>query len=91
MKPSKKNPNQADKSLQSTDKSNFPVSSKKTPFATWKQYQTSTSLIENWYTHFQNQGTVGIIAGRVSQNIESIDIDVKNEKVNCSTNNGIMQ
>lgn len=91
MKASKKNSNRADKSLQSTDRSNFSVSSKKTPFAPWEKYQTSTSPIENWYTHFQNQATVGIIAGSVSQNIESIDIDVKNDCNNCFTNNGIMQ
>jgi hypothetical protein len=91
MKPSKKRPKKADKSLQSIDKSNFPVSSNKTPFASWKQFQLTPAHMRSWLMQYQNQATVSIIAGRVSKNIESIDIDVKNDCNNCLTNNGSMQ
>lgn len=57
----------------------IPVSSNKSPITSWKQYQFKTAPVENWYNHYQNQATVGIIAGWVSQNIECIDIDVKND------------
>jgi hypothetical protein len=57
----------------------IPVSSSKIPFCQWKQYQFKTAPVENWYNHYQNQATVGIIAGWVSQNIECIDIDIKND------------
>ena len=70
---------EANKLLQGFNLSIIPVSSNKTPFASWKQYQISAAPIENWFKHYQNQATVGIIAGRVSQNIECIDIDVKND------------
>ncbi len=69
----------ADKLLQGFNLSIIPVNSNKTPVTSWKQYQTSAAPIENWYKHYQNHATVGIIAGRVSQNIECIDIDVKND------------
>ena len=69
----------ADKLLQGFNLSIIPVSSNKTPFASWKHYQTSVAPVENWFKHYQNQATVGIIAGKVSQNIECIDIDVKND------------
>ena len=71
--------NVADKLLQGFNLSIIPVGSTKTPFAPWKQYQTSTAPFENWYKHYQNQFTVGIIAGKVSGNLECIDIDVKND------------
>jgi len=57
----------------------IPVGSNKTPFSPWKHFQTSSAPIVGWFNHFQNQGTVGIITGRVSQNAECIDIDVKND------------
>lgn len=91
MKPSKKKPNRAVKSLQGIDKSMVPVSSNKTPFATWKQFQLTPTHMKNWFKQYSNQATVGIIAGRVNQNVESIDIDVKNDCLNCLTNNGSMQ
>ena len=62
--------------------------------STWTKQYLMKSLLhkdENWYQHYQNQSTVGIIAGSASQNIESKDIDVKNDCPNCSTNNGSMQ
>jgi len=57
----------------------IPVSLNKIPFCQWKQYQFKTAPVENWYNHYQNQATVGIIAGWVSQNIECIDVDLKND------------
>ena len=60
----------------------IPVGSNKKPFSPWKHFQTSTAPIDGWYKHYQNQGTVGIITGRVSLNLECIDIDVKNDPLN---------
>ena len=57
----------------------IPVNSNKIPTAQWKQFQFKTAPVENWYNHYQNQATVGIIAGWVSMNIECIDIDIKND------------
>ena len=55
------------------------VSSKKIPFGPWAEYQTKISPISEWYSHYLNQGTIGIITGKVSGNLEIIDIDVKND------------
>ena len=55
------------------------VSTKKTPFRPWAEYQTKISPISEWHSHYLNQGTVGIITGKVSGNLEIIDVDVKND------------
>jgi len=57
----------------------IPVSSKKTPFRPWSEYQTKIAPISEWHSHYCNQGTVGIITGKVSGNLEIIDVDVKND------------
>jgi len=68
----------------SGDSQNFglsiiPVSSAKQPFGKWKEYQSKIAPISLWHPHYQNQGTVGIITGKVSGNLEIIDVDVKND------------
>ncbi len=57
----------------------IPVSSQKTPFKGWKQYQQEPAPFDQWQTHFNNDGYVGVICGSVSDNLEIIDIDVKND------------
>ena len=57
----------------------IPVSSQKIPFKSWVEYQTKIAPIAEWHTHYCNQGTVGIITGKVSGNLEIVDIDVKND------------
>lgn len=57
----------------------IPVSSAKQPFGKWKEYQSKIAPISLWHQHYQNQGTVGIITGKVSGNLEIIDVDVKND------------
>src|ERR1035437_9038061 len=57
----------------------IPVSSKKTPFRPWSEYQTKIAPISEWHSHYCNQGTIGIITGKVSGNLEIIDVDVKND------------
>lgn len=57
----------------------IPVSSIKIPFKKWAEFQTKISPISSWHTPYLNQGTVGIITGKVSGNLEIIDIDVKND------------
>lgn len=57
----------------------IPVSSQKIPFKEWKQYQQTQAPIEDWWSHYHNQGTIGIITGRISGNLEVIDVDVKND------------
>jgi len=55
------------------------VTPKKIPLRPWAEYQTKISPISEWHSHFCNQGTVGIITGKVSGNLEIIDVDVKND------------
>ena len=57
----------------------IPVSSQKIPFKSWTQYQSKIAPISEWHSHFYNQGTVGIITGKVSGNLEILDVDVKND------------
>lgn len=58
----------------------IPVRSDKTPaLATWKVYQLDLAPVDLWHPHLLNQGIVGIICGAVSDYIECIDIDVKND------------
>lgn len=57
----------------------IPVSSAKQPFGKWKEYQSKIPPISLWHQHYQNKGTVGIITGKVSGNLEIIDVDVKND------------
>jgi hypothetical protein len=74
----KKVENTIDDNLQ-LELSIIPVSSNKIPFKPWAEYQKKTAPILEWHTHFCNQGTVGIITGEVSGNLEIIDIDLKND------------
>lgn len=57
----------------------IPVSSQKIPFKEWKKFQTEIAPIVSWYNHFMNEGYVGVICGKVSGNLECIDIDLKND------------
>lgn len=57
----------------------IPVSSKKKPIGEWKQYQQIIPPNSYWHKHYINEGTVGIITGKVSGNLECIDVDVKND------------
>ena len=61
------------------DLSIFPVSKQKQPTGKWKHLQSEIAPISTWNDHFKNDGYVGIITGKVSQNLEVIDIDVKND------------
>lgn len=55
------------------------VSSQKKPFGPWAEYQKKISPISEWYSHYCSQGTVGILTGKISGNLEIIDVDVKND------------
>jgi len=57
----------------------IPVNSNKIPIRSWTEYQTRRPSISYWLNHFLNQGTVGIITGEISGNLEIIDVDVKND------------
>lgn len=57
----------------------IPVSSHKLPFDLWAKYQKEIAPISNWQLHYSKQGTVGVITGKVSGNLEIIDVDVKND------------
>ena len=47
----------------------IPVSSQKTPLGAWTQYQTQVTPIDYWHSHYINQGTVGIICGKVEHKL----------------------
>jgi hypothetical protein len=57
----------------------IPVASNKIPFKPWGKYQSKISPISYWHSHYLNQGTIGIITGKISGNLECIDIDIKND------------
>src|SRR5664280_2795099 len=57
----------------------IPVLSNKIPFKPWGEYQKKIAPISLWHSHYQNQGTIGIITGKISGNLECIDIDIKND------------
>ncbi len=63
----------------SFDLSIIPVSTNKIPFKPWAEYQTKIAPISYWHSHYVNQGTIGIITGKISGNLECIDIDIKND------------
>lgn len=65
--------------IKTFDLSIIPVSSQKKPFSEWKQYQNELAPYQGWREHFCNGGYVGIICGRISGNLECIDIDTKND------------
>ena len=57
----------------------IPVASNKIPFKPWGEYQKKIAPISLWHSHYQNQGTIGIITGKISGNLECIYIDIKND------------
>ena len=58
----------------------IPVAINKIPIIkSWSEYQRKIAPISLWHSHYINQGTVGIITGKVSGNLECIDIDIKND------------
>ena len=67
------------KGMKSFDLSIIPVSSHKTPYGKWKQYQSECAPYKQWREHYCNGGYVGIITGKVSGGLECIDIDLKND------------
>jgi len=60
----------------------IPVNTDKTPIKSWAEYQTKIAPISVWHPHYKNQGTVGIITGKVSGNLEILDFDIKNDPLN---------
>jgi hypothetical protein len=61
------------------DLSIIPVSTQKTPFSAWKLYQKEYAPYKQWREHYCNGGFIGIICGEISNNLECIDIDLKND------------
>jgi hypothetical protein len=57
----------------------IPVSNTKNAIRSWKQYQQLIAPAAEWQGHYVGGGYVGIICGKVSGNLEVIDIDVKND------------
>ncbi len=57
----------------------IPVSTNKIPFKPWAEYQTKIAETSIWHSHYLKEGTVGIITGKISGNLECIDIDLKND------------
>lgn len=60
----------------------IPTGSNKKPFNPWAEYQSNIAPTSLWHSHYLNQGTVGIITGKISGNLECIDIDTKNDPRN---------
>lgn len=58
----------------------IPVATNKKPIIkSWSEYQSTIAPIALWHSHYINQGTVGIITGKISGSLECIDIDIKND------------
>lgn len=51
----------------------------KIPMGKWKEHSIKQNTISDWYSHFKSGGSVGIVCGSVSGNLEVIDIDTKND------------
>ncbi len=64
----------------------IPVSSTKQPCKSWSQYQKEECPISEWHNHYKTGGYVGIICGKISGNLELIDIDEKNDPNHTITN-----
>ena len=67
------------KEMNPFDLSIIPVSTQKTPFSKWKQYQGEQAPYKQWRTHYCNGGYIGLITGHVSGGLGCIDIDLKND------------
>lgn len=57
----------------------IPTNTAKKPFNPWGEYQTKIAPTTIWHSHYINQGTVGVITGKISGYLECIDIDIKND------------
>ena len=57
----------------------IPVNSNKIPLQKWNEYKTDIAPLHLWNSHYKNNGCVGVITGHVSENLECIDIDLKND------------
>jgi hypothetical protein len=57
----------------------IPVNSNKIPIQPWKKYESKIAPVSYWHQHYLDQKTVGVVCGKVSGNLEIIDIDVKND------------
>ncbi len=71
--------NRTEQDNQAVGLSIIPTASTKIAINQWAKYQKEIAPISEWYSHFKNNGTVGIITGKVSGNLECIDIDIKND------------
>lgn len=65
--------------LQNIGLSIMRTSSQKTPLGTWKQYQSEIAPENTWIDHYRKGGYVGVITGKISGNLEVIDIDSKHD------------
>ena len=59
-----------------------PLSDKKVPFIKWKQYQKQISPESIWLPHLHDGGIVGVITGKINNNLECLDIDTKHDPEN---------
>jgi len=57
----------------------IPTTSQKIPIDKWKQYQQQLAPISHWRNHYCDGGYVGVITGKISKNLEIVDVDVKND------------
>ena len=60
-----------------------PITDKARPKApalkSWRKYESEKTPPELWLSHYINGGLVGLICGKISGNLEVIDIDSKND------------
>lgn len=59
----------------------------KVPMGSWEHAESKIPLIETWYHHYKNGKFfdgfyIGIVCGKISGNLEVIDIDTKNDPFN---------
>ena len=57
----------------------IPTSKDKIPYKGWKEFQSVIPPTSYWMSHFKNGYYVGVVCGKVSGNLECIDIDMKND------------
>lgn len=57
----------------------IPTSKEKIPYKGWNEFQSVIPPTSYWMSHYKTGAYVGVICGKISGNLECIDIDVKND------------
>jgi len=63
----------------------IPVASGKTPLLRWMKYYEGLEPYTFWKEHYSQDGYKGVICGKVSENLESIEINFSNNQMTTNS------